>query len=300
MTNRVLIIGDIHGMLAELNALIEVFDPQPGDRIVSVGDLVHKGPDSAGVVKRLRHLGAELVEGNHDGKQTRFRRGIDALHLKDDTLTLEEAANRIKMTGKEEMVAIERRLDADDVVFLAGAKLWIDVPGGIVVHGGILPEWDTLPIGDLSKGEKKVWERLTRTRFVRGEAEVTVTVDFTGNEDIDLDNFSDVERFTEDAVVVKAVRKKVKPKGAFLSLGREGPEDPFWAEVYDGRFGHAYFGHQPWLEEETPKLFPHATGLDLGAVFGGHLAAVVLEPGEPTRSLVTKATGKFARSLWEE
>ena len=28
------------------------------------------------------------------------------------------------------------------------------------------------------------------------------------------------------------------------SLGDEAPTDPYWAEVYDGRFGHVVFGHE--------------------------------------------------------
>jgi len=63
--------------------------------------------------------------------------------------------------------------------------------------------------------------------------------------------------------------------GKFLSLGKEQDGDPFWAEAYDGRFGHAVFGHQPFFD--GPAEFPHATGIDTGAVDGGSLTALILQ-----------------------
>lgn len=79
--------------------------------------------------------------------------------------------------------------------------------------------------------------------------------------------------------------------GKMVPLGKEGPEDPFWAEVYCGRFGHVVFGHQPFME--GPREFAHGTGIDTGAVFGGQLTALVFnEAGE--REFVQVAGRKFA------
>ena len=79
--------------------------------------------------------------------------------------------------------------------------------------------------------------------------------------------------------------------GKMVPLGEEGPEDPFWAEVYCGRFGHVVFGHQPFME--GPREFAHGTGIDTGAVFGGYLTALVFnETGE--REYVQVAGRKFA------
>lgn len=36
--------------------------------------------------------------------------------------------------------------------------------------------------------------------------------------------------------------------GAFIMRGHEKEGDPFWADVYDGRFGHVIFGHTPFKE----------------------------------------------------
>lgn len=40
---RYIIVGDVHGCLEELTALIDACDTKPDDIIVSVGDLVAKG-----------------------------------------------------------------------------------------------------------------------------------------------------------------------------------------------------------------------------------------------------------------
>ena len=66
-----------------------------------------------------------------------------------------------------------------------------------------------------------------------------------------------------------------------MALGTEGPNDPFWAETHDGRFGHVVFGHEPFLNGVAH--FEHATGIDTGAVFGGGLTAMVVENGKNHR-----------------
>ena len=48
---RTLVVGDVHGCLDELRALIEKAGATVDDHIVLVGDLIAKGPDSVGVVR---------------------------------------------------------------------------------------------------------------------------------------------------------------------------------------------------------------------------------------------------------
>ena len=84
--------------------------------------------------------------------------------------------------------------------------------------------------------------------------------------------------------------------GKMLQLGAETEADPFWAEVFDGRFGHVVFGHQPFMD--GVKEFPHATGIDTGAVFGGELTAMVLE-GDERGFVSVQSRGKFAKMLGE-
>jgi len=64
--------------------------------------------------------------------------------------------------------------------------------------------------------------------------------------------------------------------GRMVKLGQEDPDCDFWSDVYDGRFGHVYYGHQPFFLD-APRESTFATGLDLAGVMGGRLAAAVIE-----------------------
>src|SRR5689334_15224570 len=62
------VIGDIHGMLRPLEALLElVRAADPAAELFFVGDFVNRGPDSRGVIDLLLTLpNARFVRGNHD------------------------------------------------------------------------------------------------------------------------------------------------------------------------------------------------------------------------------------------
>jgi len=306
MPGRTIIVGDIHGMLTELKALVAAVKLTKDDLLVLAGDVMDKGPDSAGVVQFLRDLRDQgyniiLVLGNHDEKNARFRMAFARAGEKGVK----------KMKGRDEMMAFTEALSPEDVAFLDSAVPYAEVPGGIVVHAGVLPTMEKLPTLDeyaeMSRGEQSKFHRILRVRHVTAKTDIKLTLEIGGLDHLDpepeagapvtLRELMDAAGSDLDAVVVKKV---VKPQGSFLSLGKEGPGDPFWADVYDGRFGHIYFGHSPYPDADVPVLFPHATGLDLGAVFGGHLAAVVLEDGEKDQAVVVEASGKFATSFWEE
>lgn len=67
---RHLAIGDIHGCISALTALLDFVAPGPDDTIVTLGDYVDRGPDSAAVLEFLIKLGEthNLVplRGNHE------------------------------------------------------------------------------------------------------------------------------------------------------------------------------------------------------------------------------------------
>ncbi len=72
---RTIIVGDIHGCLEEFDELLKTTEFKRGnDRLVLLGDLVDRGPDPVGVVRRARELKAESVLGNHEEKHLRWRR----------------------------------------------------------------------------------------------------------------------------------------------------------------------------------------------------------------------------------
>lgn len=234
------IIGDVHGVLAPLEALVARLGLVAGDRLVFVGDLVDKGPDPAGVVRFTRRLSETapyeivLVEGNHEDRHRRYY-----LNTEERPKVAREMA-----ADAPELPALDAQLSEEDRAFLATAIPFLRIPDWnvLVVHGGIpgtmrsFPE--TVEIANQWHGRRsKAFRKVLRTRYVSAET------------------------------------------GEYLALGDNAPGDPFWAEVYDGRFGHVVFGHQPWLD--GPACFANATGIDTGAVHGGALTALVLpEAGE--------------------
>ena len=62
------IIGDIHGMIRPLEALLRGVERQdPSPQFLFVGDYVNRGPDSRAVIELLMSLkSAQFVRGNHD------------------------------------------------------------------------------------------------------------------------------------------------------------------------------------------------------------------------------------------
>jgi diadenosine tetraphosphatase ApaH/serine/threonine PP2A family protein phosphatase len=66
--SRTILVGDVHGCLAELESLLDRVNFSTGDRLVLVGDLVARGPDSPGVLRIARETGALLVRGNHEDR----------------------------------------------------------------------------------------------------------------------------------------------------------------------------------------------------------------------------------------
>ncbi len=120
---RTVVVGDVHGCLRELDALLDRIALGVGDRLVFVGDLVARGPDSAGVVRRARELRAAVVRGNHEQKL------LDA-----------RAGTRKKPLGPIH-AAVARVLDDAGWATLEGSVLSLTLPehGVVVVHAGIDP-----------------------------------------------------------------------------------------------------------------------------------------------------------------
>jgi protein phosphatase len=140
------VIGDVHGCLAELEALLADLGYQlrrdeagrpagarhvEGRRVVFVGDLVDRGPDSPGVLRLVMGMAddgdALCVAGNHEAKLLRALRGraVQVSHGLAETL---------------------EQLEREPAAFLARAESFIDglishyvLDGGklVVAHAGL-------------------------------------------------------------------------------------------------------------------------------------------------------------------
>jgi diadenosine tetraphosphatase ApaH/serine/threonine PP2A family protein phosphatase len=124
---RHIIIGDIHGCLDELERLLRLVGTGGDDVIVSVGDLVAKGPDSQGVVALARERNVLSVRGNHDEAVLRHRRA---------TLAKTELP-RLKRSHR----AVVESLEEPDWQYLEAMPLWLRLPAFsvLVVHAGMVP-----------------------------------------------------------------------------------------------------------------------------------------------------------------
>ena len=122
---RTFIVGDVHGCLDELDRLLEKVDFDASlARLVFVGDLVGKGPDSLGVVRRARELGATTVRGNHEARVLDYMRGN---------------AGRRRAGSEHQQIA--EALPAEDARYLERTPLWHEIPEhrALVVHAGLDP-----------------------------------------------------------------------------------------------------------------------------------------------------------------
>jgi predicted phosphodiesterase len=89
LKERVLIVGDVHGCLDELKALLEKANYAAGrTSVVLVGDVCNKGPHSAATVAFCRQNNFLCVRGNHDHSALKVRLPL-ARHNKSCRVTAE-------------------------------------------------------------------------------------------------------------------------------------------------------------------------------------------------------------------
>jgi serine/threonine protein phosphatase 1 len=76
---RILAIGDVHGCACALDALLRAVAPAPDDLVITLGDYVDRGLDSAGVLNRLVRLSQThrlvALRGNHEEMMIAAREG---------------------------------------------------------------------------------------------------------------------------------------------------------------------------------------------------------------------------------
>jgi len=104
---EIYVVGDVHGCRETLERLLDRLDPTPDELVVFVGDLVRKGPDSAGVVDLVRERPNCLsIRGNNEQKL---------------------------LDGWKSLVSFSD----DDLAYLRSLPVVLSWDGAMVVHGGI-------------------------------------------------------------------------------------------------------------------------------------------------------------------
>lgn len=134
-------IGDIQGCDAPLGRLLDkvAFSPSR-DRLVVLGDLVNRGPDSVGVLRRLMALqgSVQCLLGNHDLHALAVAYGHSRPKRLDTLEGLLQAPDRSALIG-----------------WLRQQHLALWSHGVLSVHAGVLPDWtltQTLSLADEVQG----------------------------------------------------------------------------------------------------------------------------------------------------
>jgi predicted MPP superfamily phosphohydrolase len=124
MGARTIVVGDIHGCYDELEDLLASVQFSASDRLVSVGDLITKGPKNREVLDRfMTEPRFSAVIGNHDLALRRRWNG-EKIKLKPSQ----------KSTHKELKKEKERY-----VTYLNSLPFTIDLGSHLVVHAGLRP-----------------------------------------------------------------------------------------------------------------------------------------------------------------
>lgn len=119
---RIIVFGDAHGCLRQILDLMDVVGPASGDRIISVGDFVDRGPNSPGCIEFV--MQHESLMGNHEYKHVRFRHGI----LKKLNKSQAGAREQFSKFGKDYEAAVD---------FMETLPFYIDLPWAVLVHAGL-------------------------------------------------------------------------------------------------------------------------------------------------------------------
>lgn len=115
---RHIIVGDIHGCLGELEQLLAMVGATGDDIVVSVGDLVDRGPESPAVVQWFRERpNTRVIAGNHERKHIR---GI--------------------FSYAQEITRLQFGAGYDDAVaWMKTLPYALELDDAIVVHAGLVP-----------------------------------------------------------------------------------------------------------------------------------------------------------------
>jgi bis(5'-nucleosyl)-tetraphosphatase (symmetrical) len=251
------LIGDVQGCDEALGRLLDTLDFSPSrDALVVLGDLVNRGPDSLAVLRRMIALdgAAQSLLGNHDLHLLAVSQGVRRPHRSDTLDAILHAPDRTAL------------LD-----WLRCRPLALFQKGWLMVHAGVLPQWDLAQTLALAGELQTVLSGPDWTHFLHG---------MYGNQpDAWRDDLQGADRLR---VVVNALTR-------IRFCTHEGVME---FETKDSA-ATAPAGFMPWYRvpgrrtAQVPIAFGHwstlgtvdernVTALDTGCVWGGCLTAARL------------------------
>ena len=258
------VIGDLQGCAHEAEALLDkIAQDANGDaRILFVGDLINRGPESLLALRRMKALAessagrVEALLGNHD------------LHL------LAVAAGAQKASKSDTLDEILAAPDRNELMaWLRQRPLAMFVDAHLLVHAGVAPQWDAAQTMALANEVEEV---------LRGPGWIDFLANMYGNQpDRWDDNLQGIERLR--CIVNALTRMRLcLPDGTMDFAHKESESGPIgsgllpWFDLPGRRTMDVtvVFGHWSAL---GLILRPNLVGLDSGCVWGGKLTAVCLD-----------------------
>jgi len=251
------LIGDVQGCDEALGRLLERVDFSPSrDRLVVLGDLVNRGPASLAALRRLIALGGsgQCLLGNHDLHLLAVSRGVRKPHRSDTIGDILSAPDRVEL------------LD-----WLRQRPLALMERGWLLVHAGVLPQWDAAQALQLAHEVETVlqapdWGDFLHQMYGNQPARWADTLQGSDRLRVIVNAFTRLRFCTADGEMEFETKDGAgaAPKGHFA-----------WFEVPGRRTADTpvAFGHWSTLRGvERPRLL----ALDTGCVWGGCLTAARL------------------------
>ncbi len=264
-------IGDVQGCDAALQRLLDILDFSPSrDTLYLLGDLVNRGPDSAGVLRRLMGYGdaARCLLGNHDLNLLAVAQGVRKPHRKDtlgNVLNAPDRAAMLRWLRHQRMAILLERV---------GKPM-------LMVHAGVLPTWTAEQTAELAQEVEAVLQGGQAADFYHcmyGNAPAQWSATLTGMDRL--------------RVIVNALTRLrfCTPEGAMEFDTKEGAAGAPagylpWFDVPNRRTANATvaFGHWStlgWLGRDD------VLSLDTGCVWGGALSALRFNLQDTAQELI--------------
>lgn len=144
-TRRIIAVGDVHGCIATLQQLIETINPERGEQLVFLGDLIGRGTHSKKVLDYVTSLAADcschFIMGNHELMYLQY---LENQSLKGES---KKHPDMLKLSGKH--------LD-----FLRSFRYFIETESWFFTHGGLDPELSVKDNLRYYKPEEFCWQRV--------------------------------------------------------------------------------------------------------------------------------------------
>ncbi|MCB1667748.1 MAG: symmetrical bis(5'-nucleosyl)-tetraphosphatase [Porticoccaceae bacterium] len=255
-------VGDIQGCLTPLKELLEQvkFDPA-NDKLLAVGDLVNRGPESLETLRFCYQLGNSFktVLGNHDLHLLAIAHGERSPNRKDTLNKILSAPDR------EELLH-----------WLQQQPILLEDSGYVIVHAGIPPIWSLKKAKKLAAEVEAVFKDKRAKNYFKhmyGDNPANWSDEFvTETRWRVITNYFTRMRFctVEGKLDLTTKSAPENPPEGFLP----------WFEHHYRKTGDVkiIFGH--WAALEGRKCGPNLFPLDTGYVWGGPLRMMNLETGE--------------------